>query len=202
MTEAKRICWACTKPLDSNQQKCLECDSWQNWRSWLNLSTTTLALIVAIISSTTTLLPLLTGIWPTPPKFTIFGETKTRELNPNIVAEFTVRNYGDIAGFAQSGFVCQQNEAVATFELFSDRYLAPKEISVLKYSYYPIENYRPILADSIAKSEGRKPGQKIDFELPSSCTLTLFGDGLGRLETQSFEIVLNRPIKFFKRVIH
>lgn len=43
-------CWACQSDILEAQKVCLECGSWQNWRRYLNLSTATLGLLVALIS--------------------------------------------------------------------------------------------------------------------------------------------------------
>lgn len=57
--EEDKHCWACLQPIKSAQRYCLECKSWQNWRRHLNLSTSTLSLIVALLAVTSTLIPLL-----------------------------------------------------------------------------------------------------------------------------------------------
>lgn len=57
-TESRPFCWACRTLLKLNQVKCTECDSWQNWRRYLVFSSTSLALIVAILSGLATVFSL------------------------------------------------------------------------------------------------------------------------------------------------
>ncbi|WP_136658383.1 hypothetical protein [Nitratireductor sp. XY-223] len=52
--EIEPVCWACRGGLKPNQQKCVECDSWQNWRMYFAFSSTSLALLVALLSIVTT----------------------------------------------------------------------------------------------------------------------------------------------------
>lgn len=48
-----RLCWACQSEIKPKQIKCLECESWQNWRRALNLSNTTISLLIALVSVST-----------------------------------------------------------------------------------------------------------------------------------------------------
>ena len=43
-------CWACSAELRETQQYCTECKSWQNYRKHLNLSSSILSLLIALIS--------------------------------------------------------------------------------------------------------------------------------------------------------
>lgn len=58
----KQKCWACTHPLNDHQSVCLECNNWQNWRRYLNLSATTLSLLIALISVATVSIPVIMNV--------------------------------------------------------------------------------------------------------------------------------------------
>lgn len=61
--DTERICWACRQSLTDKQIVCLKCNSWQNWRRHLNLSNTTLSLIVAILALASVLIQNAEEIW-------------------------------------------------------------------------------------------------------------------------------------------
>ncbi|MEM7301610.1 MAG: hypothetical protein AAF468_11055 [Pseudomonadota bacterium] len=50
LAENNSQCWACNTSLSKNQKICLECNSWQNFRKYINVSNTTLSLLIALIS--------------------------------------------------------------------------------------------------------------------------------------------------------
>lgn len=57
-------CWACNKPIQDGQKKCAACGSWQGWRHYLNFSSTTIALFIALLSITATVIALSEKIGP------------------------------------------------------------------------------------------------------------------------------------------
>lgn len=76
-------CWACLSPLkDKHQKVCLECNSWQNWRRFVSISNTSVALLIALLSVltlvSTTLLAVYDEFFP--------------ELEVNISGYFNTKN--------------------------------------------------------------------------------------------------------------
>lgn len=57
MGESVTECRTCREPLRPGARKCTKCDSFQDWRRFLSLSTSTLALIIALISVTSAVGP-------------------------------------------------------------------------------------------------------------------------------------------------
>ena len=52
-------CRTCRKEIEPGAKKCVECDSYQDWRRFLAMGNTTLALLVALISVITAALPAI-----------------------------------------------------------------------------------------------------------------------------------------------
>jgi len=52
-------CRVCAEPIRRQANKCTHCGSFQNWRSVLPVSSTILSLLVALVSVTTTAVPIL-----------------------------------------------------------------------------------------------------------------------------------------------
>src|SRR3954470_22174836 len=59
---AMRECDVCRDPIRVDARKCLRCDSYQGWRSYVGFNTTVLSLLVALVSSTATLLPVISRV--------------------------------------------------------------------------------------------------------------------------------------------
>lgn len=49
-TDATAECTTCREPIHAKAKKCKVCDSYQDWRSYLNMSASVLALVVALVS--------------------------------------------------------------------------------------------------------------------------------------------------------
>lgn len=49
-TDASAPCSVCREPIKVGARKCVRCDSMLDWRRWLGISETTLALLVALVS--------------------------------------------------------------------------------------------------------------------------------------------------------
>jgi hypothetical protein len=58
-------CPTCREPIDPRARKCIHCDSYVDWRSFLSVSQTTLALLIALITVASSTLPGLYG-WLAP----------------------------------------------------------------------------------------------------------------------------------------
>jgi predicted nucleic acid-binding Zn ribbon protein len=54
-----RRCVACCKPIELGASKCTECGTYQNWRRHLDFGATVLSLLVAVISVTGLVVPIL-----------------------------------------------------------------------------------------------------------------------------------------------
>ncbi len=52
-------CRACREEILEGARKCVHCDSYQDWRRYLNVSSSILALLVALVSVTSIMLPIL-----------------------------------------------------------------------------------------------------------------------------------------------
>ena len=48
--DAQQECRTCREPIKAGARKCVRCDSFQDWRRFLTLSTSALALIIALVS--------------------------------------------------------------------------------------------------------------------------------------------------------
>jgi hypothetical protein len=57
MDESLAECRTCREPIRPGARKCTKCDSFQDWRRFLTLSTSALALVIALISVTSALGP-------------------------------------------------------------------------------------------------------------------------------------------------
>lgn len=57
----EKRCWACQKVMPAKAIVCVECKSFQNWRKYLDYSSTALSLMIALISVTTTLFAVTKG---------------------------------------------------------------------------------------------------------------------------------------------
>lgn len=57
MDEPRAECSTCREPIRTGARKCTHCDSFQDWRRFISLSASTLALLVALISVTSSLGP-------------------------------------------------------------------------------------------------------------------------------------------------
>jgi hypothetical protein len=91
---AQTLCSTCFEPIDERAKKCIKCDSYQDWRRHLNLSSSVLALLVALVSVLALAVPILKPIL----------ETKDSELEVRFQAVannhvfFLVTNSGNRAG--------------------------------------------------------------------------------------------------------
>jgi ribosomal protein L40E len=56
-SENSKLCSTCAEPIPLRAKKCIQCDSYQDWRQYLTFSTANLALITAIISIIASSLP-------------------------------------------------------------------------------------------------------------------------------------------------
>lgn len=56
-------CLVCREEIRPDALKCVHCDSFQDWRRHVNLSNTVLALLVALVSVSTVLLPILNELF-------------------------------------------------------------------------------------------------------------------------------------------
>lgn len=58
--ESRKVrCQSCRGIIEKGATKCIHCDSYQNWRRHINVSSTVLALLVALISVLTTSIPII-----------------------------------------------------------------------------------------------------------------------------------------------
>jgi hypothetical protein len=57
--EQKGPCTTCLEPIWIGAKKCTHCDSYQDWRRFLNFSSTVLALMVSLVAVTTTGVPII-----------------------------------------------------------------------------------------------------------------------------------------------
>jgi hypothetical protein len=57
--EATKPCRVCAEPIRLAAQKCIHCDSYQDWRARINVSSTILSLLVALFSVLTVALPVI-----------------------------------------------------------------------------------------------------------------------------------------------
>jgi len=55
----KTLCTTCRELIKPNAKKCNHCGSYQDWRRFLGISSSVLALLVALVSTTSILLPIL-----------------------------------------------------------------------------------------------------------------------------------------------
>ena len=53
-----KLCIACKSEIHKDALKCKECDAYQNWRRYLDFSSTVLALVLAILSVSTVAVPV------------------------------------------------------------------------------------------------------------------------------------------------
>ncbi len=61
MDEKKQNCVTCKEKINAKALKCIHCDSYQDWRKYLNITNTSLTLIIALISVITLSLPTLSN---------------------------------------------------------------------------------------------------------------------------------------------
>lgn len=101
----RKTCWACREDLSEGQVICLKCNSWQNWQRYMNLSSSTLSLLVALVSVSTVLAGV--GIDQYRRVFPVeevhvsgYFDTVTREMSLNVF------NYGDVAANMASNVNC------------------------------------------------------------------------------------------------
>ena len=100
-----RQCWACQTLIGANQKICLECNSWQNWRRHANLSTTTLALIVSLVSTTALLVDKGSSFrsqWFPQPETDLYGVFHVEDQRIDLV----VTNWGDVPASYSSNLRC------------------------------------------------------------------------------------------------
>ncbi len=102
-------CWACRAPIELAQKICTNCQSWQNWRRYLNLSTATLSLLVALISVSSVTFAFITSTLDR--KFADLivsgrasGEIENNVYLPNLL--FSVRNIGNASVMAEDNIHC------------------------------------------------------------------------------------------------
>jgi hypothetical protein len=57
--EPTRPCKICAEPIKIAARKCIHCDSYQDWRSKINFSSTVLSLVVALVSVLTVAVPVV-----------------------------------------------------------------------------------------------------------------------------------------------
>lgn len=56
------VCKVCCESIQDGARKCIHCDSFQDWRRFLNMSGTVLALLVALITVSSTALPQMIAL--------------------------------------------------------------------------------------------------------------------------------------------
>ena len=59
-------CIVCQEPIRNGATKCIKCDSYQNWRRYLDFSATILALLIALISTISLSAPALKNLFVRP----------------------------------------------------------------------------------------------------------------------------------------
>lgn len=103
--EESDACWACQTPLSANQKVCLECNAWQNWRRHANLSTTTLALIVSLVSTSALLIDKGASFrsqWLPQAETELYGVFHVEDQRIDLV----VTNWGDVPAGYTSNLRC------------------------------------------------------------------------------------------------
>jgi len=115
MANSEKRCWACDTSLRPNQKLCLECKSWQGIRSYLNVSSTLLSLLIALISVIGLVTPSVLGILSEdrPEISSIYDKYDYGYF------EFTMRNLGDQLGRIDDNVSCEYSFLTKSFG-FSD----------------------------------------------------------------------------------
>jgi len=72
-------CWACKARISDGQKYCSECDNWQNWRRYVTVSTTFLALAVSFVSVLGFTVPIVNAVL-FPEELVIDARIERREL--------------------------------------------------------------------------------------------------------------------------
>lgn len=92
MAESK--CKQCREPIDAGAKLCRSCHSYQDWRGYLPVSSSVLALLVALVTVATAAIPVLTKALHRP-------HSRVVVSSPVVQGEtvyFAVSNIGDAAG--------------------------------------------------------------------------------------------------------
>jgi len=89
-------CRVCLEPIRARAKKCVKCESYQDWRRFLSLSNTVLALLVALVSVSTAAIPEITKLFTT--SYSSVSAQK-RGIKGNQI-EFIVNNSGTKEAFA------------------------------------------------------------------------------------------------------
>lgn len=147
-------CVACRTEIEDEASKCVHCDSFQNWRRHLNISTSVLSLLVALTSVSAIVVPKIVETFHTPRSqleialtragplqfdlVRVGGGADTVHENPRFLAiDVLVTNLGDAKGLLVDGTIALKRDGapIATGRVYigsEEAEIAPGAFGVVK----------------------------------------------------------------------
>lgn len=129
------VCWACRTSISPGAKKCITCDCFQGWRRFLDFSSTTLSLLIALITVSTFAGPRLASVLH-PPQDQL--KMQLIDCSPSrAVVKLAVTNFGERPGAIRRLQVEGPNPARLTWELeLLERFAIAKAGEVEEHSAY------------------------------------------------------------------
>ncbi len=175
--EKNRVCWACETDLTDHQNKCLECESWQNWRRFIAISDSSLALLVALLSVLTVVVPVLAPYFKSHQEQLFLSgfvkPVKSKPLGDRVLWSWRInlrlRNPMTESAFVESTLRCPMGSSIPlSIHSGSDTFIEPGSFIDMKFEHESGHLYRtgPHKCEVRFRSFGGDEVHKIEFLLP------------------------------------
>lgn len=113
----KGFCCECKEPIEMGAKKCIHCNSYQNWRRYMPLSSDVLALLIALLSILTVGAPIVADAFSNVETEISISATGVRLgcigsgsiSTPALVIEAFVTNHGKMPGILKSAYIRNKN---------------------------------------------------------------------------------------------